>query len=223
MATFSSLIEGVQVRLGEVRSTAADLYSEEVLGAYIQDAFELVFDELWIPEYRVILSRTLDAATGIVTQDVADTTQSEYISHYKDIQLIFPDGSDQPLRQLPTRVNPSRFVGTYPRFVSPYAGNRLFKVWPIEAAGGLTIIGRQRPVTPFNASDDLKIDRLLLTLGACWLAMESDSTSPGAAENFQNLFNSRLRTERGNMNNQPLALNSSSTGYPTQWEDCDNH
>ena len=217
MATFSSLIEGVQIRLGEVRGTAADLYSEEVLGAYIQDAFELVFDELWIPEYRVILTRDLDASTGIVTADVADTTDDEYIAYYKDIQLIFPEDSDQPLRQLPTRINPSRLSGTYPRYVSPYAGNRLFKVWPIEADSTLTIIGRQRPVMPFTSTDELKIDSLLLTMGACWLAMESDSTSPGAAENFQNLFNSRLRTERSNMSNQPLALNSNSTAYPTEW------
>lgn len=217
-STFSELIEGVQVRLGEVSGTAASLYSEEVLGAYVQDAFDLVFDELWVPEYMVYLERTLDESTGIVTEDIADTAQDEYIAFWKDIRAVFPDNSDKPLPLLPTRINPFLLSGSYPRYISPYAGNRLIKIWPVASEGDIHLVGRQRPLA-FSLTDEVKVDRLLLVLGATWLAMESDSTSPGMAENLQKLFNDRLRSERANTQNAPVELAPNSSYYPTQWEE----
>ena len=216
--TFGSLIEGVQTRLSEVVGTAANLYSEELLGAYVQDAFDLVFDKVWVPEYIVYLERTLDGSTGQVTADIADTTQSEYIAFFKDIRAVFPDNSDKILPLLPTRINPFELVGSYPRYVSPRAGNRLIKIWPVASTGKIHIIGRQRPLA-FDTDDSVKMDRLLLTLGACWLAMESDSTSPGAAEMFQRLYTSRFETEMANYQNLPIELAPHSVSYPTSWEE----
>ena len=218
MATFGELIAQVQVRLGEVQGTAADLYSEEILGAYVQDAFDFVFDKLWVPEYMVYLERTLDGSTGVITADIADTTQDEYIARFKDIRSVMPDGSDKNLALLPTRINPFRLVGTYPRYISPRAGNRLFKIWPVEATGDLHIIGRQRP-EEFGLDDEIYIDRLLLVWGACWLASESDSTAPGHSEMFKNLFDARFSDEKANFSNLPLELASHSTNIPTQWEE----
>ena len=217
-STFGSLIEGVQTRLSEVVGTAANLYSEEMLGAYIQDAFDLVFDKVWVPEYTVFLERTLDGSTGMVTADIADTADDEYIAFFKDIKAVFADNSDKPLPLLPTRINPFLLTGSYPRYVSPRAGERLLKIWPVASTGDIHIIGRQRPLA-FETDDTVKMDRLLLTLGACWLAMESDSTSPGAAEMFQRLYTSRFETEMGNYQNLPLELAAHSTSYPTQWEE----
>lgn len=216
--TFGSLIEGVQTRLSEVVGTAANLYSEEMLGAYVQDAFDLVFDKVWVPEYVVYLERTLDGSTGQVTVDIADTTAAEYIAFFKDIRTVFPDNSDKVLPLLPTRINPFELIGSYPRYVSPLAGNKLIKIWPVASTGKIHIIGRQRPLA-FDTDDTVKMDRLLLTLGACWLAMESDSTSPGAAEMFQRLYTNRFETEMSNYQNLPLELAPHSISYPTQWEE----
>lgn len=218
--TFGQCIEAVQTRLSEVPGVAASLYSEDILGAAIQSVFDTVFEKLWLPEYRVMLERTLDGSTGIVTEDVADTSQSEYIDRWTDLRAVFPSTIDMPLRLLPSRINPTLITGTTPRYISPSNTNRLIKVWPLASTGDLVIIGRQRPA-PFTLEDTVKLPTELVVVGALAQAFESDSTSPGAADMFSRQYNDAFRTLRGNLSQHPIELAPSSANYPTQWEERD--
>lgn len=214
--TFGDLIEAVQVRLSEVPGTATNLFSEELIGAYVQDAFDLVFGKHWIPEYKVQLERTLDGTSGIATSDIADTALSAYVARWDDIQLVFPDNSDVPLRLLPSRINPFELTGTYPRYVSALNTNRLIQFWPKTSTGKVHILGRQRPID-FALTDPVKIDRPVLITHALWQAVENDSTSPGGAERYERAFKDALRDWIGNKSNIPVEMAPGSRDYPTQW------
>lgn len=218
--TFGQLIQNTQTRLSEVTGTSVDLYSEDVIAAYLQDTFDQVFGKVWLPEYTVRLSRTLDGTVGVATVAIADTDEDEYISRWSDIFAIFPDNTDTMLRLLPSRINAAELTGTYPRYVSARNDTKLIQFWPVTSTGDVYIVGRQRPLD-FDTDDEVRLDRRLLVNGACWRMLESDSTSPGATERFQNEYLDAFKDLVKNFSNIPIDLSPGSRAFPSQWEERD--
>lgn len=216
--TLGDLVEGVQTRLSEVPGTSVDLYSEDVIAAYLQDAFDQVFGKVWLPEYTVRMTRTLDGTVGVATVAVADTTASSYISRWADIFAIYPDNSDAMLKLLPSRINAAELTGTYPRYVSARNDDKLIQFWPVTSTGNVYIVGRQRPLD-FDTDDEVKLDRRLLTAGVCWRMLESDSTSPGGTDRFQNEYLDAYRDLIKNFSNIPIDLAPASRSVPLEWSE----
>jgi hypothetical protein len=187
----TDLITGVEQDLSQMAGRGVQIYSEQRIANYIQQAFELVFKEYYIPEYSTWETVTLDGVSGLPTSDML-------INRFDDIARFFISGTEHELRRAPTSRNMNRLAGTSaiyvePRFISDVTDfKRPFFCWPKTATDTLDIYGRVHPAADFAPTDWIMCDEQVIRLGACWLYAEDDGTNVGQIGKFKELFNRRI-------------------------------
>ena len=72
MATLSTLIDRVADRLSMVAGTGVQTYAEDRIAEMIQHKFDVLFDEIWWPQFLTWETLTLDGTLGVVTIDLTE-------------------------------------------------------------------------------------------------------------------------------------------------------
>lgn len=212
MTLLSALIQKVVVRISQVPGTAVQVYAEDRIGDMIQHKFDVIFDELWWPQYTGWTSSTLDGSTGVVTSDL-----SSLIKRFQDIRYIFFENENRPIPQLTSNINPYSTGSGRPRFFSRSSNTqKVFQIWPNDATGTVRISYRTKP-DDFIATSNVPMDDQVLILGAAYDYLEDDGANPGAIAKFQQMFESRLRQLKELDANNPIQLDHRIDMVPQEW------
>jgi predicted nuclease of predicted toxin-antitoxin system len=207
MATLDQLINRTADRLSMVAGTGVQVYAEDRIAEMIQHKFDVLFDEVFWPQFLTWAEWTLDGTLGVVTTDLTDL-----IKRFDDIRVIFPDNSSTALTKVaPLTTNPFTLSGTTPihfQALGPGDSNkttRVFHVWPKGATGDIIVQYRTKPDT-FVITDTIDFDDQALILGSVFDYLEDDGTNPSATQKFQLLFEARVRQLKNTFNNSPISL-----------------
>jgi hypothetical protein len=212
MSTLSQLIVKVQNRLSMVAGTGVQIYAEDVIADMIQHKFDVLFDEAWWPQFTTFQTFTLDGTNGQVTTDVTNL-----IKRFDDIRIIYRAGGNTPITKLsPTSTNPFELAGTTPiHYDSDTAVDKVFHVWPKTSTGNIVVQYRTKPAD-FTSEDTINFDDQALVLGSVYDFAEDDGTNPNATQKFQNLFETRVKQLKNNLNSAPISLDPV-TSLPTSF------
>ena len=147
MATLSQLINRTADRLSMVAGTGVQTYAEDRIAEMIQHKFDVLFDEVFWPQFLSWAELTLDGTLGVVTTDLTDL-----VKRFEDIRVIYPDNSNTALTKISAlTTNPFTLSGTTPihfEALGPAATNkttRVFNVWPKGSTGNIIIQYRTKP------------------------------------------------------------------------------
>jgi len=160
--TLDELVTKVTRRLSQVPGVGVQLYAEDRIVDMIQHKFDILFDELFWPQFSGWYQWTLDGSTGVITTDV-----STILKRFDDIDVIFLPNSDSPLPKLPDRVvNPFQLTGQTPLYydANPGSTSRPFLVWPKTATGTIDVHVRTKP-DDFIGDSIVDFDNQALILG----------------------------------------------------------
>jgi len=207
MATLAQLIARSADRLTMVAGTGVQVYAEDRLGEMIQHKFDVLFKEVFWPQFCTWYTWTLDGTLGVVTTDLTDI-----LKQFDDIQVIFPENSNTSLTKLSNlTTNPFTLAGTTPIHygaLGPTETNkitRVFNVWPKTATGDITVRVRTEPDT-FVLTDEVDFDDQALILGTVFDYLEDDGTNPNATQKFQFLFEARVKQLKKEFDSGPISL-----------------
>lgn len=202
MATLSQLINQTLRRLTLVGGSGTQLYSEDLIGDMLQHKFDTVFEEADWPQFTFWNTYTLDGTLGVVTADL-----SSVVKDFEHIIAIYPENSSTQLTELSSTTNPYNLTGTTPIHYAPYNADasKVFHIWPKTSTGNIVLNAKTKP-DDFTATSEVKFDSQCLILGTCWDFLEDDGSNPGAAEKFQNLFETRLKQLKKMRSDNPISL-----------------
>ena len=207
MATLSQLVARTADRLSMVAGTGVQVYAEDRIAEMIQHKFDVLFDEVFWPQFCTWYEWTLDATLGVVTTDLTDI-----LKRYEDIQVVFPENSNTALTKLSNlTTNPFELTGTTPinyEALGPTYSNKttkVFRVWPLAATGDIILRVRTKPDT-FTSEDEIDFDDQSLILGSVFDYLEDDGTNPNATQKFQLLFEARVKQLKNNFNSAAISL-----------------
>lgn len=194
-----------------VTGTSVQLYAEDRVASYVQQAFDFVFDEMWWPKYMQWFTRTLDGTLGVTTVTLST------IKRFEDIRNIYLDGRRVPIPELQGELNPFELTGDTPLYYSVHEdSDRLIQFWPKAATGTVYIHARVKP-DEFSAQDVPNMDRTLLVNAAAWDYSSDDGTNPGAVQKFQQKFERRLQQLKTNTSRRPIEADPRFREFPTEW------
>jgi hypothetical protein len=207
MSTLTQLITRTADRLSMVAGTGVQIYAEDRIAEMIQHKFDVLFEEVFWPQFMTWATWTLDGTLGIVTTDV-----TSLLKRYEDIRVIYPDASTTPLTKMSAlTTNPFTLSGTTPihyEALGPTDANkasRIFQIWPKSATGDVIVQYRTKPDT-FVSTDEIDFDDQALILGATFDYLEDDGTNPNATQKFQLLFEARVKQLKNSFNSAPISL-----------------
>jgi predicted nuclease of predicted toxin-antitoxin system len=207
MSTLTQLISRVADRLSMVAGQGVQTYAEDRIAEMIQHKFDVLFEEVFWPQFLTWSQYTLDGTLGIVTTDLTDL-----IKRFEDIRVIFPENSNTALTKIAAlTTNPFELQGTTPihyEALGPLDGNRVsrvFQIWPKTATDDLVLQFRTKPDT-FVGTDEIDFDDQALILGSVFDYLEDDGTNPNATQKFQLLFEARVKQLKNTFNSGPISL-----------------
>jgi len=190
-----------------VAGTSVQTYAEDRIAEMIQHKFDVLFSEVFWPQFCTWAQWTLDGTLGIVTTDL-----TTLLKRYEDIQVMFPASTNTPLTKMSSlTTNPFELSGTTPihyEALGPGDSNktsRVFQIWPKAATGGIVVRYRTKPDT-FVATDEIDFDDQALILGSVFDYLEDDGTNPNATQKFQLLFEARVSQLKNEFNSAPISL-----------------
>ena len=128
MATLTELITRTADRLSMVAGTGVQTYAEDRIAEMIQHKFDVLFSEVFWPQFLTWNEYTLDGTLGVVTADLTDT-----LKRFEDIRVIFVSSTNTPLTKLAaSTTNPFTLSGTVPihyEALGPNESNQTTKVF----------------------------------------------------------------------------------------------
>lgn len=200
------IVGDVITEISQVPGVATQIYSQDRIRQFVQNAWLLEINELWWPTYMFIQTVGLDGTTGAITADLKGSIS--FVDDYEDIQSVFPEGSNRKLRELNQSINPQAMVSGKAWYIAPdytYA-HRPFKVYPPSSTGNVVVVARQKHELPFTLDTVVYLDRLLLMYDACWMYTVDDGTVPAQVNKFQMLAGNRRKQIKAGFAQQPLEL-----------------
>ena len=207
MATLAQLVSRTADRLSMVSGSGIQIYAEDRIAEMIQHKFDVLFDEVFWPQFLTWEQMTLDGTLGIVTTDLTNK-----IKRFEDIRVMFPENSTTPLTKMSAlSTNPYELSGTQPihyEALGPTDANktsRVFQIWPKTATNKVILQYRTKPDT-FVSTDEIDFDDQSLILGAVFDYLEDDGTNPNATQKFQLLFEARVKQLKNTFNSAPISL-----------------
>ena len=207
MATLTELITRTADRLSMVAGTGVQTYAEDRIGEMIQHKFDVLFEEVFWPQFLTWAQFTLDGTLGIITTDV-----STLLKRFEDIRVVFPENSTTPLTKISAlSTNPFELSGSVPihyEALGPTDANktsRVFQIWPKTSTGIIVMQYRTKPDT-FIGTDEIDFDDQALILGATFDYLEDDGSNPNASQKFQLLFEARVKQLKNSFNSAPISL-----------------
>ena len=198
-----------------VAGTGVQTYAEDRIAEMVQHKFDVLFEEVFWPQFLTWATWTLDGTLGVITTDV-----TELLKRFEDIRVVFPENSNTPLTKISAiTTNPFELSGTTPihyESLGPTASNkvtRVFQIWPKTSTGDIIVQYRTKPDT-FVSTDEIDFDDQALILGAVFDYLEDDGTNPNATQKFQLLFEARVKQLKNTFNSAPISLDPG-TALPT--------
>src|SRR6478735_3181726 len=153
-STYTNLITDTVRRVRQVPGQNTQLYSETVLGSYIQEAYEILRKEAWWPWLMKRVSGTLDGTTGSVTGTPWSTAG---ITEFEDIRGVYLSSYQQRMPLIGEDVNPETLTSQqYARYVEPLSihddptSTKLFRILPITTTGTVYVWARCDPIGVFT-------------------------------------------------------------------------
>ena len=207
--TYTALITECISRLRQVGGTSTQLYSEGVIGSYIQEAYDILREEAWWPWLMKRVTGTLDGTTGKVNSATLFSTAG--ITDYDDIRAIYYETSQTRLPKMGEDINPSGTFGNTMRYVEPLSvhddptSQYLFRIWPLNTTGTVAIWARVSPTGIFtNPAVVVPMDRWLIVNYVAWRYLTDDAANPGGAAAALQVFE-RLKTQAmSRINDEPI-------------------
>jgi hypothetical protein len=194
MATLQDIATEVIRKVHQVAGSSVQLYSEELVEGFVNDAFDIIFKKIFYPGYTHYAQLTIDGTTGKPTTNLA--TDPEVMS-FDDIQYVLPEDRNKPLPILPAMFNPYTIGGNVSQYIealtvadSDYA-TKLFRVWPLTATDSVVVRYRKKPKPTFVPTDEIYMDKVMLVYASVWQYMKDDGTIPEMTDEYRNLFNDR--------------------------------
>jgi|TARA_R100000501_G_C2598804_1_gene96543 hypothetical protein len=210
--TFETIVSETITDLHLVDGTGVQQYGEDIVASKVQATFDMIFTKMWVKEYLEWFTRTLDGTNGHFT------VQLTTIREFDDIRVVFVDGTERQVLELPDEINPNNLVGTSVLYREADTDDNYGRVvfWPKTAT---TIVDLQARIHPgeLTADDSVYVDKLALKFGTIWQVLEVDGDNPNAAAMYQRLFEARIKqlTKKGS---GKIPLNGrSDPAWPTQW------
>ena len=207
MSTLTQLVTRTADRLSMVAGTGVQTYAEDRIAEMIQHKFDVLFEEVFWPQFCTWYEWTLDGTLGVVTTDLTDI-----LKRFEDIQVIYPDSSNSALTKISNlTTNPYTLAGTTPIHYEALGATfsnkttKVFRVWPLASTGNVILRIRTKPAT-FTATDEIDFDDQALILGSVFDYLEDDGTNPNATQKFQLLFEARVKQMKNTFNNGPISL-----------------
>ena len=215
------IVGDVITEISQVPGVATQIYSQDRIRQFVQNAWLMEIDEMWWPQYMWTQVVGLDGSTGALVDDLKGPIS--FIDDYENIQAVFPEGTNRKLRELSQSINPSAMTGgAGPWYMRPdYTyQHRPFKVYPPESSGNVVVVARQKHELPFTLETSVYLDRLLLMYDACWMYTVDDGTVPAQVNKFQMLAGNRRKRVKAGFSQMPLELDPRFPGVPvlgTTW------
>lgn len=212
--TMTQLITDTEKAIYQSAGTSVQIYSQDIIMQQLQHAFTHLFDLHWWPRFIVREVLTLDGTTG-------QATVPAFITEFKDIRYVFAGTYTRPIPEMPLGLNPANTIaanGGLPRFLEGTNDTKLVRVYPLNATGTITLVGRARPAD-FVLADPVPFDSLLLTHFAAWSYFTDDGSSPASAQRHQGLFENRLKQIEDSEFNAPIRLDRGSNDIPSRWSE----
>lgn len=222
--SYTNLITETIRRVRQVPGAQTQLYSETVLGSYIQEAYEVLRHETWWPWLLKRLSGTLDGTTGQVTGTPWATGG---LTDFDDVRAIYLGSYQSRLPMISEDVNPTTVTtGQYARYVEPLSvhddptATKLFRVYPLTTTGIVYLWGRCDPVGLFTTpSVVVPMNKYLLMNYAMWRYMTDDAANPGAASAALQMYEKLKDQEMSKVNDQPIWLNPGYGQTSDAWQE----
>jgi len=206
-ALVGDIVSSAIQELSHVPGIATQIYSSPRIRQYVQNAYLLEIQEMWWPEYMYYQQVSVDGSTGAITSDLQGPLS--YIDDYGDIAGVYAEDRNRRLREFPQYLNPfAHQTGRNQWYITPsYAvPHRPFIVYPPQSTGTVVVWARQRNRVPFQDTDTVYLDALLLMYDACWMYATDDSTAPAQVNRFQLLAQKRRTQMKASYAQQPLEL-----------------
>jgi hypothetical protein len=212
--TLSSLITSVEQMLYNSAGPSVQVYSQDIIAQKLNQAFDRCFHAKMWPQFLRRETRTLDGATGKTTAPFT------YILEWGDVQSVFREYSNRPLQTMPESFNIlSLGSGGYAKFIEPSDDDTLFTIYPLDATGQISVVGRASPsgAGNFALSDTVPFDYLALEYLAAWEMAIDDASNGGMAAKFQTLFDSRMKQLEDDAFDNVVLLAPNSDTIPMEW------
>lgn len=212
MATMSTLIDKVLIRLSAASGIDAQTYAEERVMMAIQHKFDALFDDMWWPQFlETDELMTLTGTTGVVTINL-----STKIKKFGDIRNIWLSGQTAPLPVMNEFINPATVKSAC--YTSVKNMTKVFKIVPETTTGNIRVAYATRPDT-FIEGSEVDMDEQCMILGTCYDILEDEGSNPANADKFKSMFDARYRQLKIRINARPRAMSNikASNSYPAEW------
>lgn len=212
--TLQSLITDVEQMLYNSAGPSVQVYSQDLFAQKLNQAFDRCFHAKFWPQFLKRETRTLDGATGKTTAPFT------FILEWGDVHSVFREYSTRPLQTMPESFNVLGLSpGGYPKFLEPASDNTLFTVYPLDATGQISVVGRAAPANAgnFALADTVPFDYLALEYLAAWEYAIDDAANGAMAAKFQTLFDSRMKQLEDDAFDNVIMLAPSSETIPMEW------
>jgi hypothetical protein len=210
--TMQELVTKVERYLYQSAGPQVQIYSQDLLVSFVQNAFNHVFNEEFWPHFVKREQRTLDGSTGTITSPLT------HIIEWRDIYKVFRDGSRTALPHMPLAFNTIGLEGATPRFIEARSDSSLFTVYPTDATGDVLVIGRARPASDFAYDEEVPFDEDVIAHFAAWQYFVDDENAPSADKHRQ-LFEQALKRYRDNVFSHSVQLDPMMNNVPDRWSE----
>ncbi len=223
-STYTNLITESTRRLRQVPGLQTQLYSEQVIGSYIQESYEILRKEAWWPWMMKRLQGVLDGTTGLAQ---GTPWSGNGLTNFEDIRAVWLDSYQQRLPMIGEDVNPNVMTGNqFARFVEPASihddptGIYLFRVVPPSTTGTVYVWARCDPANIFTDPAVLvPMNKYLLMNYTMWRYMTDDAANPGAAGAALQAYEKLKDQELMKVNSQPIWLNPGLGSNVDEWRE----
>lgn len=223
-SNYTTLISDTVRRLRQVPGSSTQLYSEVVIGSYIQESYEMLRKETWWPWLMKRLQGTLDGTTGKVTGTPWATGG---LTDFDDIRAVWLESYQQRIPMVDESFNPVNYTSMqYARYIEPLSvhddptSNYLFRLYPATTTGTVYVWARVDPTGIFtNPAIVVPMSKYLLQNYAMWRYMTDDAANPGAASAALQAYERLKDQELSKVNDQPIWLNPGWGQTNDQWQE----
>lgn len=220
--SFETIIQEAQDLCGEVAGSGTQTYGEDRMLRDATRAFNLLYKKYPWEQYCTWSRLALDGTLGIVT-----TNDLQNVRDYEDFVAVHKDGDNNPLSVLPMSLNPYA-IGSGSTVVywtslvhsdSNFALKKL-QFYPVTAVGYVNVRAKIYPLDAgesFVPSDEVHLDKDLLTYATAFMTLAIEDLNPNAANVCKGLMDVRYKDILSALAARQVSLGQGPT-YLTDWQ-----
>lgn len=212
--TLGEAVEQVARHMSLINSDGVTPYSPDLIISYLNRAHEHIMEEGEWGEMTEWYTRTLDGATGRVTEAIP-------VKDWKRIKRVYHESMITPLPMLSNYANP--LASTLLLGVRPVPrgddltgdGRYLLYFYPLTLTGQV-LFHIEKKIDWSDMDEVLPIDWWLHVDYASWAYALDDGTNPGQASKYENSFNIRMNQMKAKENSRPVLMQPNQV-IPNEW------